>query len=143
MQGYDQTPVWCASPDQAPPLAAPVAQGVRRAPRDHVIVENRHQPTRLHLRTYVDERYKLTVYRDQPYGELFDLQDDPEERRNLWGAAEHGRPQGAPPTEGAAARDQPGADPHAPHRRGLGTRVAPALSRRARYAPRGRYPPPP
>ena len=62
---------------------------MRRAPRDHVIVENRHQPTRLHLRTYVDERYKLTVYRDQPYGELFDLQEDPQERRNLWGAPEH------------------------------------------------------
>ena len=36
------------------------------------------------LRTYVEARYKMTVYRGQPYGELFDLQDDPEERRNLW-----------------------------------------------------------
>jgi uncharacterized sulfatase len=89
MQGYDQTPVWCDSPAEAPPLAAPVAQGVRRAPRDHVIVENRHQPTRLSLRTYIDQRYKLTVYRDQPSGELFDLQDDPEERRNLWDVPAH------------------------------------------------------
>ena len=48
------------------------------------IVENRHQPTRIHLRTYVFERYKITVYRDQPYGELFDLQDDPGELHNRW-----------------------------------------------------------
>jgi arylsulfatase A-like enzyme len=52
--------------------------------RDHVIVENRHQPTKVHLRTYVDRRYKITVYRDQAYGELFDLEADPDERHNRW-----------------------------------------------------------
>jgi uncharacterized sulfatase len=36
------------------------------------------------LRTYIDARYKFTVYRDHEYGELFDLQADPDERRNLW-----------------------------------------------------------
>ena len=82
VQGYDELPVWCGA--AAPPLVEPVAQGVHVGPRDHVIVENRHQPTRLHLRTYVDRRYKLTVYRDQPYGELFDLQEDPQELHNLW-----------------------------------------------------------
>jgi len=89
MQGYDQTLDWCGSVDSAPPLAEPVAQGVHRGPRDHVIVENRHQPTLVHLRTYVDQRYKLTVYRNQPYGELFDLQDDPHETRNLWADPAH------------------------------------------------------
>ena len=69
MQGVDQGPVWT---------------GARAAARRNLIVENRHQPTALHLRTYVDERYKMTVYRDQPYGELFDLRDDPGERCNLW-----------------------------------------------------------
>jgi arylsulfatase A-like enzyme len=44
------------------------------AVRDHVIVENHHQPTTLHLKTYVNQRYKLTVYYNQPYGELFDLE---------------------------------------------------------------------
>ena len=83
MQGYDQTPAWCG-PDAAPPLAEPVAQGVHRGPRDHVIVENRHQPTTVHHRTYVDMRYKITVYRGHDYGELFDLQDDPDEVHNLW-----------------------------------------------------------
>jgi arylsulfatase A-like enzyme len=87
MQGYDQTPSWC-SPDTAPPLAEPIAQGVHRGPRDHTIVENRHQPTTVHHRTYIDQRYKLTVYRSHPdgqdHGELFDLQEDPREVNNLW-----------------------------------------------------------
>ena len=69
MQGFNQLPVWT---------------GEKAAARDWAIVENRHQPTKLHLRTYVEQRYKLTVYRGETYGELFDLVDDPEERRNLW-----------------------------------------------------------
>ena len=69
MQGADQLDVWTGAADAA---------------RDHVLVENRHQPTALHLRTLVDQRYKLTVYRGHTYGELFDLQEDPEERRNRW-----------------------------------------------------------
>ena len=69
MQGRNQLDVWCGKTE-------PV--------RDHVIIENRHQPTAVHLRTFVNERYKLTVYRGHDYGELFDLDSDPEERRNLW-----------------------------------------------------------
>jgi len=52
--------------------------------RDHVICENRHQPTKLHLKTYVNQRYKITIYYGQNYGELFDLQEDPNELNNLW-----------------------------------------------------------
>ncbi len=69
MQGVNQLDVWCGKTKQA---------------RDHVIVENRHQPTAVHLRTYIDEQYKLTVYRDHEYGELFDLKNDPEEHHNRW-----------------------------------------------------------
>ncbi|MGH7996412.1 MAG: sulfatase family protein [Opitutaceae bacterium] len=69
MAGVDQTPVW---------------QGARPSARDHVLVENRHQPSSLQLHTYVDARYKLTAYRDETYGELFDLQEDPGELHNLW-----------------------------------------------------------
>ncbi len=69
MQGVNQLPVWANEIENA---------------RDEVIVEFRHQPTRVHLRTLVTKRYKLTIYRDQTYGELFDLQADPDERRNLW-----------------------------------------------------------
>jgi len=52
--------------------------------RDHVIVENRHEPTKVHLRTWVGERYKITVYRDHEYGELWDLEEDPKEIHNRW-----------------------------------------------------------
>jgi len=69
MQGLDQSPVW---------------RGEAEAVRNEVVVENRHQPTAVHLRTYIDQRYKITVYRDQPYGELFDLQADPGEVNNRW-----------------------------------------------------------
>lgn len=54
------------------------------AGRDWALVENRHNPTTVHLRTLVTDRYKITVYRNHDYGELFDLQDDPQEHRNRW-----------------------------------------------------------
>ena len=63
--------------------------GAKDKVRDHVIVENHHQPTTVHLKTYVDERYKITVYYNRDYGELFDLEADPGEVRNLWNSAEH------------------------------------------------------
>ncbi|MBU0609118.1 MAG: sulfatase-like hydrolase/transferase [Armatimonadetes bacterium] len=69
MTGVDQSAVW---------------RGATESARDHVVVENRHEPTTIHAKTYVDGRYKLTVYYHQPYGELFDLQEDPGEVRNLW-----------------------------------------------------------
>lgn len=69
MTGVSQLEVW---------------QGARDTARDYAVCEFRHQPTKLHLRTLVEKRYKLTVYRHQPYGELFDLRDDPDERRNQW-----------------------------------------------------------
>ncbi len=68
MQGLDQFPTWSGGP----------------AVRRRTVVENRHQPTAVHLRTYVDDRYKLTVYRGHDYGELFDLREDPGEVRNRW-----------------------------------------------------------
>jgi len=73
MQGVNQLDTWC---------------GKTESSRRHILVENRHQPTRVHVRTYVDARYKSTVYRDADYGEFFDLQDDPNELRNLWDAPE-------------------------------------------------------
>lgn len=71
MTGIDQTPTWRG---EAPPA------------RDHVLVENRHQPTTIHLKTLINQRYKLTTYFNQPYGELFDLESDPNEINNLWNA---------------------------------------------------------
>lgn len=52
--------------------------------RDHVICEFRHEPTTIHQKTYVDKRYKITVYYNQTYGEIYDLEKDPEEYNNLW-----------------------------------------------------------
>ena len=72
MQGVSQLPVWREEVESV---------------RDMAISEFRHQPTQLHLRTYITERYKMTVYRDQTYGELFDLFADPGETRNRWNEA--------------------------------------------------------
>lgn len=69
MQGVDQLDVW---------------KGREERTRDHVIVENRHNPTTVHLRTLVTDRYKITVYRNAEYGELFDLLEDPGEVDNKW-----------------------------------------------------------
>ena len=69
MQGVSQLDVWRGRAEKA---------------RDEVLVEFRHQPTKVHLRTFINDRYKLTVYRDQPYGELFDLEADPGETHNRW-----------------------------------------------------------
>ncbi len=52
--------------------------------REHVIIENRHQPTTLHLKTYIDNRYKITLYFNRDYGEIYDLRKDPGEVDNLW-----------------------------------------------------------
>ena len=46
--------------------------------------KNRDNPTTVHLRTLVTERFKLTVYRHAGYGELFDLEKDPAELHNCW-----------------------------------------------------------
>ena len=69
MTGIDQRAVWAGDESHA---------------RDHVIVENRHQPTTLHLKTYIDDRYKLTLYYNRDYGEIFDLREDPGEVNNLY-----------------------------------------------------------
>ena len=52
------------------------------------IVENHHGTANFHMRTYINQRYKITVYRDGSDGELFDLQEDPAETCNLWRSPE-------------------------------------------------------
>lgn len=66
-----------------------VWRGEQAAARASTVVEFRHQPTKVHLRTYVTTSHKITIYRDHEYGELFDLQNDPNERNNLWDSPEH------------------------------------------------------
>jgi arylsulfatase A-like enzyme len=74
MQGVSQWDVW---------------QGKAESAREWAMVENRHQPTKLSLRTLVTDRYKLTVYRGSQDGELFDLLDDPQELQNRWSDPEY------------------------------------------------------
>jgi uncharacterized sulfatase len=69
MTGVDQKDVWLGEKERA---------------RNHIICEYRNQPTKVHQKSYVDERFKITVYFNETYGELFDLQEDPGEIRNLW-----------------------------------------------------------
>ena len=69
MSGEDQKAVW---------------EGTQEKVRDHILCEFRHEPTTIHQKTYVDERYKITIYYRQTYGEIFDLQEDPKELNNLW-----------------------------------------------------------
>jgi arylsulfatase A-like enzyme len=68
MQGVDQMPTWCGG----------------KPARNWSVTENHHGAKCFHMRSYVNQRYKITVYRDGEDGELFDLQEDPGEVRNLW-----------------------------------------------------------
>lgn len=63
--------------------------GTKESVRDHIICEFRHEPTTIHQKTYVDKRYKITVYYNQTYGEIYDLEKDPEEYNNLWDKTEY------------------------------------------------------
>lgn len=69
MTGVDEKAVWTGKTENI---------------RDHVMVENQHQPTTMNMRTYINQRYKITVHFNREYGELYDLEKDPGEFVNLW-----------------------------------------------------------
>lgn len=54
------------------------------AARDWIICENKHERNNLNMRTYVNQRYKITVYQKHKFGDLYDLENDPLELNNLW-----------------------------------------------------------
>lgn len=72
MAGVDQSLVW---------------SGKAAFARNHALVENHFQPTKFYAKSYIDEQYKITIYMNQTYGELFDLKNDPKELVNLWGVS--------------------------------------------------------
>lgn len=54
-------------------------------PRDRsTVVETDEDYLGIWPRSLITDRYKLTVYPEQEYGELFDLHEDPGELHNLW-----------------------------------------------------------
>ena len=88
MTGLSQKQIWGRA-------GTDPSNGDESKARQHVIIENRHQPTTLHLKTMITERYKITLYYNRDYGEIYDLADEgrvddpgPDEVDNLWSDAE-------------------------------------------------------
>lgn len=51
---------------------------------DSILVEDDDDIRQVFLRTLITQEYKITVYSERTYGELFDLKNDPEEQNNVW-----------------------------------------------------------
>ena len=81
------------APFQRPPLVGksmkPLLTGEATKIHDAVLIENDEDYIGSNLRTVITNRYKLTCYSGHDFGELFDLQNDPHELRNLWNVPEH------------------------------------------------------
>ncbi len=69
MQGIDERAVW---------------DGRESAKRTFVINENRHEPHLMHMVSYIENDYKITVHEGRTYGELYDLKNDLEEHNDIW-----------------------------------------------------------
>jgi arylsulfatase A-like enzyme len=71
----------------------PLLTGRTETVQDSVVIENDEDYLGLRLRTLVTPNYKITTYTGhrgpRPYGELFDLVDDPYELHNLWDSPTH------------------------------------------------------
>jgi arylsulfatase A-like enzyme len=62
----------------------PVLTGTDTSTDTTALVEMDEDYLGFKMRTLVTQRYRLTCYSGQAYGELFDLQEDPNELHNLW-----------------------------------------------------------
>jgi arylsulfatase A-like enzyme len=68
----------------------PLVAGNATAVREQLLIEEESQRSdfgldrRVRMRTLRNHAHRLTVYDGQPWGELYDLQQDPLELRNLW-----------------------------------------------------------
>ena len=78
-----QLPAWPGRSLQA------VCAGESDHVHDSLIIENDEDYLGQNLRTLITDRYKLTTYSHADYGELFDLEEDPDELHNLWDSAKH------------------------------------------------------
>ncbi len=84
MVDYDNPP---------PPLPGkslrPQLEGRADKVHDYVIHETDMDANGLRIRTFITERYRFTVYPGKPWGELFDLLEDPDELYNLWDSPDY------------------------------------------------------
>jgi len=64
--------------------ALPMLTGQIQNTRDSLLIECIDDPQGLRLKTIVTPNRKLTWYCGHPYGELYDLEEDPKERINQW-----------------------------------------------------------
>jgi arylsulfatase A-like enzyme len=75
-------------PEELPPWPGhslrTMLEGREQAIRDAAFVDHDDDRLGLRLRTLVTTGYRLTWYGGQTFGELFDLQEDPQELHNLW-----------------------------------------------------------
>ena len=63
---------------------APLLTGRTDRVQDETLIELRATEASVYQHTMVTDRHKLVVYRDQDWGELYDLAADPDQLRNLW-----------------------------------------------------------
>jgi uncharacterized sulfatase len=68
-EGVDQSSVW---------------QGERDHLREAIVVEDRPGEGSFNQRVYITERYKLVAYSNPKFGELYDMEEDPNHIHNLW-----------------------------------------------------------
>ena len=69
---------------QGTSLVASLTDSGAAPARDWALVEFRENAHDFHAKTIVTARHKLTHYPGIPFGELFDLEDDPGEYENRW-----------------------------------------------------------
>jgi len=74
----------------------PILQGAHAVfSRDSIVIEDDQQRATFgmsfgsRMRTLVTQRYRITITQDDAYGELYDLQNDPNEIENLFDDMDH------------------------------------------------------
>jgi arylsulfatase A-like enzyme len=67
----------------------PMLRGEGPPERTGVRIEYKEEPDRIRFKCWVTPEWKLAVYTGEPFGELFDVKNDPGERRNLYALPEY------------------------------------------------------